>query len=165
MNKLILTVLSGALFLFLGCFSQVSVSSVDIARYGMYNEVEIVAERDSSGDEALITDKLKEIKQQILKVTDEVEPAIGSMFGVEFIINGKPIGAEAELEIVHVHPEMTNEKGEKFSSQSYKVTKKIGELYHSLYMFENDYELVKGNWTIQIFYNGKKKAEKVFVLK
>lgn len=165
MNKLILTVLPCALFLFLGCFSQVSVSSVDIVRYGLYNEVEIVAERDSSGDEALITDKLKEIKQQILKITDELEPEKGVMFGVEFIINGKPLGAEAELEIVHVHPEMTNEKGEKFSSQRYKVIKKIGEVYHSLYMFESDYELVKGNWTIQIYYNGKKKAEKVFSLK
>ena len=136
---------------FLSCNKDnASVTSIDIIRYGLYEQVEVVSFREATNDETLITQNFVEIKQKIKTITDEITPEIGTMFGVEFVIRGKPVGAEVEVEVFHKHPNMTGDDGQVFSVQNYKVIKKIEEENNSLYIFESDYELVKGEWKIHI---------------
>ena len=106
---------------------------------------------------------LKEIV--LLKQTDTIDGSIGTKFGVKYFVKGLPKGANVPLSVRLLHPITTNPDTQQTSMIEEWIAKaKISSANYSGWIFEYKWEIVQGEWTILISYNGKKLAEKKFTV-
>jgi len=95
--------------------------------------------------------------------TTRVPARKGLEFGFEYVIKGQPAGDTVEVTNKYLHPPVTNPQTKKsFTSQTTSAKQKIGKTAYVGYKFEQDWEAVPGGWTVQVFCQGKKIAEKSF---
>lgn len=104
---------------------------------------------------------------KIIKETNKI-PAIKDLaFGFQYIVHGKPLSEKVKLKSLIIFPESglmnpkTGEAGYKYEGIIYA---KIGKIKRFGYVFREEWLMVPGNWTFQIWYEGKKLAEKTFTV-
>ena len=103
--------------------------------------------------------------EKVKKETEQIQAKIGTRFGMRFRIDGEPNKKTITVEYAGIHPQLTNPKtGKTFSSYKYQKKVKIGETRYMGYKFDHDWELVPGNWTLQVLYQGEVMVEKEFVV-
>lgn len=99
---------------------------------------------------------------KLLEQTDKIPGKIGQEFGIEYILRSG-ITTDILIEQVWIFPgTITDDQGKKFKELRYSVSKPTNERTYSVYTLEKDFEVVKGTWTYQMFYKGKKIYERKF---
>ena len=139
-----------------------SVRAVKILDYGIY-QAKILekkyAEKTATGDWNVIQ------TAGIVKRTTDIPGSVGTRFGILYVVEGEPHGKMVELQKITIHPGLKNPKKKEMVYRSdYTIEAEIGISRHSGYGFDHEWEVVAGNWTIQLWYKGKKLAEKTFVV-
>jgi hypothetical protein len=136
------------------------VQSISIGRYGIYQ-----AEPRKDG-EVKVAVSYKTISENIVFVlqTDKIAATVGTRFGFEYVIQGSPAGDKVDIRVKYLHPAMTNPvSGKKYESQDIVTAQRtIGSPELIGYVFDEAWEIVPGEWTIQLFDGDKKLAEKTF---
>lgn len=98
----------------------------------------------------------------LIQQTDRVPGKIGQKFGIEYKIKSN-ITRDILVEQVWIFPKpITDEKGKEFKELRYKMEKSTNDKTFSTYVMEKDYEVVKGEWTYQMFCDGDKIYERKF---
>ena len=101
---------------------------------------------------------------QITKVTDSVPVKIKENFGVVYIVKAKDT-VDINIDIEWIYPEkIKNEKGEKYKSIRYTTKRPTNIPSASSYSLDAQYEMVKGNWIMNIYIEDKKVYTKTFLL-
>jgi hypothetical protein len=100
-----------------------------------------------------------------LEKTSTVPARIGVEFGLEYKIVGEPTGVEVTLDFVNTYPGagLADPKSSTPLRESrFQKVKPIGKVVYFGYGFENDWELVPGTWTFEIWFQGRKLAVEQF---
>lgn len=100
-----------------------------------------------------------------IETTEEVPARIGVEFGLEYQIAGEPEGADVTLEFLVTYSDAgiaDSESPMPLRETRYELPKPIGEPVYLGYGFENDWELVPGRWTFEIWHDGRQLAEEHF---
>jgi hypothetical protein len=100
-----------------------------------------------------------------IEATTQIEARLGLEFGFRYTIVGEPAGGEATLDFVILYPDPgIRDPGEPspLRESRYSRAKKVGETIYLGYGFENDWEIVPGAWTFQIWQGSRKLAEQSF---
>jgi len=135
-----------------------------VLQYGLYELVRggsVVDSKVTSTGKAVSKPVIQKIKQ-----TERVALKKDAYFAYQYRLShlavDKPM---VNLTRVLKHPEMTLPDGKKISRSEYtvKVPVKQGEVFaFDGYAFNEDYEMVEGDWIFQIWYQGNKLIEKKF---
>ena len=92
----------------------------------------------------------------ILKVTDSIQIIPKANFGVVYMVKAKDT-VDIEVVIEWIYPEtVTNEKGARFKSIKYSTTRPTNIPSASSYSLDAPYEMLKGNWEMNIYLEKKK---------
>ncbi len=103
----------------------------------------------------------------LVEATDAIPARIGTEFGVEYRPTGVPDGTEATLSFVFVYPSpgiADPASAKPILSDRFERKKKIGAVNYLGYGFENDWELVPGTWTMEIWSGDQKLASENFTV-
>ncbi|CAD0006396.1 DUF3859 domain-containing protein [Flavobacterium salmonis] len=101
---------------------------------------------------------------EIIKKTDSIEAVKKANFGVVYMVTAKDT-VDINIDIEWIYPEkITNDKGEKFKSIRYTTKRPTNIPSASSYSLDEPYELIKGNWQMNIFIENKRVYSKTFVL-
>jgi hypothetical protein len=94
-------------------------------------------------------------------------PVRGATFGVTYLIKGVPDGEMSGFEMRALHPPMTGPSG-KTTTESRVDTQVFGEqgvaVNDIIYVLAEPFEVLPGNWTLQLLYKGKTVVSRQFVL-
>ena len=91
----------------------------------------------------------------------------GVQFGFEYRLVGQPQDATVSLKSVTLFPGtglVNPDTGQAAMRSENVIAKNIGPLYLTGYKFEKDWELVPGQWVMQIWYGDQDVAEEVFTV-
>ena len=98
----------------------------------------------------------------------EVAGQVGTQFGIEFRIDGHPIGDDVTLHLVLNFPPQgirNPNTGDMMHTANIAFPNlKIGALCLLGYGFDNAWEIVPGVWTAQIWYQDRMLAERTFTV-
>ncbi len=137
------------------------VTSIDITEYGVYKAEIVKSETSPKAVGALHT----LASATLIEQTEKIPAKPGIRFGFRYTINGYPNGEKVDIMLRMVSPVLKRPKDNKeFSVQEFVVQNKtIGDNTYCDYTFgEATWQMVSGEWRIQILYKGKKLAEKTF---
>lgn len=141
-----------------------SIRRVELVSYGLYTHGPVKFQRHANPHEPLIDGIYSEADVSHIQTTDSIPVRSNALFGVEYRVVGTPPDGSVEIEVVHVHPEMSLPCQKPFSTQNYSMRKKIGEVHHALYKLVLPSEMVYGPWQILIKAGDKVYLEKTFTL-
>jgi hypothetical protein len=100
----------------------------------------------------------------IIKVTDSIQVLPKANFGVVYMVKAKDT-VDINVVIEWIFPEkMINEKGEKFKSIKYSTKRPTNIPSASSYSLDAPYEMIKGNWEMNIYIEKKKVYSHTFLL-
>ena len=161
MSKLLVTLLvSLVLFSSPMMVKAAEIEGGEVLKFGIF-KTELI--RTEAVSEAAGGTKGVVKNQKLVEATTRIPALKGLEFGFEYVIRGQPAGDTVEVTHRYLHPSMTNPQTKKFfGSQTTRGKQKIGRTAYVGYEFEDDWEAVPGEWTIQVFCQGKKIAEKSF---
>lgn len=137
----------------------------EITRYGIYQRGDEL-ERYLAPETAAGFRTIDEIK--FLKETSTIEPSRNLGIGFNYKVTSFNDEDFLLLEVVGFHPQITNNKDETFSTQSYKKTVKlINREYENIliFWFVEDYEMVKGDWRFEIKHKDNVLISKSFTVR
>jgi len=143
---------------------DIRVDRVDVLGEGIY-EITIGEETpnpDLPGDTIATVQGSK-----LIEATSTVQARLGLEFGYEYVVVGEPDGADVSLDAVYRFPSpglKDPESAEPTLESRVARKKKIGEPTYIGYGFDNDWEIVPGTWTFEIWYEGRKLAGKSFTV-
>ncbi len=101
---------------------------------------------------------------KLLEQTDTIPAKIGQEFGVHYILKSDVTKSITIEQIWNFPKAIINKEGKVFTQLRYEVNKTTNSRTYSTYILEKDYEIVKGEWTYQMRYAGKKLYERKFIL-
>jgi len=104
---------------------------------------------------------------RVLKKTTHISAEKGLKFGIKYLVKGYPIGNRAKIDFVVLYPEpgLTNPDTGKTDRQGMvSMVKVIGRITTTGYLFKQKWEMVPGKWIFQIWHNGRKLSEKIFMV-
>jgi hypothetical protein len=130
-------------------------------KYGICETEEWYSEKQKNAP----TGKLDFTKNfKLIKKTTNIPAKIGQTFGIEYVIKS-PLNTDIIVEQVWIYPStISNEKGIEFKELRYNVEKTTNDTTFSVFEIEKEFELVKGEWVYQMFYENEKLYEKKFYL-
>ncbi|OUR85376.1 hypothetical protein A9Q77_00710 [Marinomonas sp. 42_23_T18] len=142
---------------------QVSQLDVAVVDYGIY---ELVSIREVDNETAIAGSSLVTKSQKLTEKTAVVVADAGITFGVSFKVTGIPPKRALMLREVMIFPEMTDPDSQMTQSY-YEVTEEYrnNDVAFEGFTFEYDWEMVKGDWTYQLYYQDTLLAEQVFDVK
>lgn len=104
---------------------------------------------------------------KVIKKTDKIFGSVGNKFGIFYVAEGEPEleGKEIKLSVKVSHPALKNpKKGEPIYCDEWVSSTIVNARHYDGWMFEYEWETVPGKWIFEIFYEGKKLAEKTFTV-
>jgi len=100
----------------------------------------------------------------ITKTTDSVHTELKANFGVEYMLVSKDT-VDIEVVIEWIFPEkIKNDEGKKFKSLKYSTQRPTNIPTASSYSLDKNFELVKGEWKMNIYVKEKLLYSKTFIL-
>lgn len=101
---------------------------------------------------------------EIINKTDSIKVLPKANFGVVYMVQAKDT-ADIEVVIEWIYPQkITNEKGEKFKSIKYTTIRPTNIPSASSYSLDEPYEMVTGEWKMNIYIENKRVCSRTFVL-
>jgi hypothetical protein len=150
-------------FVFLGLLCSINAVAVEgyqisVVDYGIY-EASFVKYGNAPDTDVGKIEKVS--TKQLLRLTDRIPGKKGTKFGIRYILDGAQQGKDVEVLVKVMHSGTVNEQPTTIINE-WSTTKKIGEIAFDGWKFNTDSKLVHGNWTIQLYHEGMKLAEKSF---
>ena len=143
----------------------VKVERIEISRPGTYH-IEV---RGAVPDQAISTGNRVEAKAyKNLKVGTQVELRKGTIIGAEVLIVGAPRRGKVPLKVVWRYPEpgLTSPQTKATATaDEYSDTQLIGEKFPVFWGLTQDWQLVPGTWTLELWHGDNKLATQQFELK
>ena len=140
------------------------VDHVDIVDKGVY----VVTTGDQTPNASTPTGSIAAVTvAKNVQDTTTIHGQLGSEFGLRYVVVGAPAGADVPLDIVITYPMpgLADPSAAKPILESrFTRVKKIGETDYLGYGFENDWEIVPGTWTFEIWFGGRKLASQAFTV-
>jgi hypothetical protein len=136
---------------------------VEITQFGVY-EYKVTNTEDLGGTAA---GTLKSVDYKFVSKTTSITARRGVGFGIEYRLLGEPKGAKVPLRSVTIFPAgglRSPKTGQTFDRNEYIEDKEIGALLLKGYTLDDDWEVVPGTWTFQVWFGDKLLAEKSFTL-
>jgi len=100
----------------------------------------------------------------IIKVTDSIQVEKNANFGVVYMIKAQDT-VDIAVDIEWIFPKkIKNDKGEKYKSIRYSTRRPTNIISASSYNLDQPYELVKGDWTMNIYLGNKLVNSRTFIL-
>ena len=145
-----------------GASFSAEIYGASIVDYGIYAKKDVETRKAGYGTYAATT------PERLIQHTDSIPAIIGTTFGYRYTINGAPKGGHVDLtvKIIIPQPGLTNPKtGKTFHELaiSYKNLK-IGSMHHELVTFEEEWDLIPGQWHIQVWHEGTRLIDKAFTV-
>jgi Domain of unknown function (DUF3859) len=140
------------------------VDRIEIVEWGIFRhdrEAEIAAPHTPTGSRNVV----KNVRLQ--QATTTIPALTGMQFGFRFKVVGSPRGARVDLKFVSRFPGrgLTNPvNGKTFSISEFQSDAIVGETTYRGYSFDHDWEVEPGAWTLEVWHQGRKLAEKVFLV-
>jgi hypothetical protein len=101
---------------------------------------------------------------EIINVTDSIQVQPKANFGVVYQVDAKDT-VDIPVIIEWIYPqEVTNANGQKFKSIKYTTTRPTNTPSASSYSLDESYEMVKGNWQVNIYVEKKRVLSRSFIL-
>lgn len=101
---------------------------------------------------------------KIISVTDSIQAQPKANFGSVYIINAKE-SVDIDVVIEWIYPkEVTNAKGKKFKSFTYGTKRPTNTVTASSYSLDEPYELVKGNWQLNVYIEKQQVLGRTFIV-
>ena len=153
-----------ALFSSAAFAEDVRVDRIEVVGKGIY-EVQtgaVTKDPNAPTGEVKAPDTFKNID-----ATSTIPARVGVEFGLEYRVVGAPDGAEVSLQFANTYPApglADPASAKPILSDKFERTKKIGEVNYLGYGFENDWELVPGTWTMEIWSGDKNLAGESFTV-
>jgi len=148
-----------------GAYAQTpQIDRIDVVEYGIYTtttENKVSAPGTASGTRAIVTD----IRHAA--TTRTVSAQKGVDFGFRYTVVGAPAGAVVPIRFVTIFPApgLRNPDTQQLKARSeYDFNVAIGQTSFKSYGLDNDWKVVPGIWTMQIWYQGRKLAEQSFTV-
>jgi hypothetical protein len=148
-----------------GAYAQsAQVDSVNVLEYGIYTSSDVgtkAAPGTATGQEIDATNL------HLVTATRTVPARQGVEFGFQYTVVGPATGTNVSLHFVTIFPApgLTNPATQQLMAQSeYDDTATIGTPTYKGYQLTNAWEVAPGQWTMQVWYNGRKLAEQTFIL-
>lgn len=99
----------------------------------------------------------------LLEQTSDIRARRGTSFGLRVRLSGKPSGAAVSIKAKCLHPKFTDPAtGRSSEVEEWPGTGLIGRSVYVGYTFDNEWELVPGQWTIEVSFGSTFKVEKTF---
>jgi hypothetical protein len=139
------------------------IDGADITQFGVY-EYKVTNTQELGGTAA---GTLKTVDYKFVSKTTSFPARRGVGFGFEYRVRGAPKDAKVPLRSVTIFPDggVRNPKtGETVLRNEYVEEKAIGALLLKGYTLDDDWEVVPGTWTFQVWFGDQLLAEKIFTL-
>ncbi len=160
------------IFLIVGLFyfsatvsaKETQIHGIDILEYGIYttNKTKTTEVPNLPGEKGRL---IKEVTFAV--ETDRIDAFIGTHFGFRFVIKGEPKGKKVDIKFVTIFPASglrDSKRGKIFYKSEYVNSLEIGKKWLKGYGFDEEWELVPGKWTFQLWHEDRKLAEKTFTV-
>jgi hypothetical protein len=138
------------------------IDGADITQFGVY-EYKVTGTQELGGTAA---GTLKSVDYTFVSKTTSIPARRGVGFGIEYRVRGAPKDAKVPLRSVTIFPAggLRNPKGETVLRNEYIEEKAIGALLLKGYTLDDDWEVVPGTWTFQVWFGDQMLAEKIFTV-
>jgi hypothetical protein len=140
------------------------IDRVEIVEWGIFRsdlQGTLAAPGTATGTENLVANV------RLQQVTTTVPALVGTEFGLNFKVVGSPPGVGVRLKHVVRFPKqgLTNPANDKtFSMSEFHSVAIVGQTTYRGYSFDQDWEVETGPWTMEIWHEGRKLAEKQFMV-
>ena len=99
----------------------------------------------------------------LLEQTSDIHARRGTSFGLRVSFSGSPSGARVPIRAKCLHPKFTDPAtGRSSEVEEWPGTGVMGRSGYVGYTFDNDWELVPGQWTIEVSVGSTFRVEKTF---
>ncbi len=144
------------------CNSQVNGPRVELLEFGTFRKI---ASLDDLSDSGTISQKRHSVaKVELIKRTTEIPARIGTSFGFRVKFFGEP-GEGIVCTAKCLHPKLADpSSGRSREVQQWDTSGMVGSDEYIGYTLDHDWELVPGQWTIQVFVGSRLMIEKTFTL-
>lgn len=156
------TLIAVALLLLPLVAAAAEVTGARILDFGVYTN-KSVDKTTLSGSETGTRNTFTKDDIKFVEKTDKIPARLGVCFGIKYVIDGKPAGSDIAIKKIILHPAIKKDN-KTYTSSEVDLTRTIGAESVSGYAFGFDYLLVPGDWTIQLYCEGKKILEKTFTV-
>jgi hypothetical protein len=144
--------------------ADVTVDRIDVVDAGIYAVETGAATPDPDAPGETI---VAPVTATLVEATTAIPGRLGLEFGFRYIVVGTPAGAEVPLDFVITYPPpglADPADAEPLRESRFTRGKKIGETLYLGYAFENEWEIVPGEWTMEIWQGGEKRASRTFAV-
>jgi hypothetical protein len=161
LKQIVRTILVVVLLLTASRFVHAEVLDVQLVQFGTFRKTVAQGEIEAPGS---VQGKAHAVQDAVLdEQGSEVRVSQGTSFGILVKFIGEPEGAIVPCTAKLLHPKFTDpESGRASEVEEWPCFGTIGRDGYIGYTFDNDWELVPGQWTLQLFVGSKKKIEKTF---
>ncbi len=145
--------------------ADLRVERIDVVDAGIYT---VAIDEETADPNAPGGTIAAPITATLVEATATVPARLGLEFGLRYVIVGEPVGAEVPLDFVIIYPPpglIDPAEPEPLRESRYTRPKKIGETVYLGYGFENDWEMVPGVWTFEIWHGDAKLASLSFAVR
>lgn len=139
---------------------------VSIVEFGEYEETSLTGKQDAKNTtlgSVNVIDPAKDptLKKKALYIKGEM----GKKFGIKFRVENASPGEIVPVTIRVVHP-LIKKPGSTSASaiESWEMEGTAFVPRYTGWSFDESWEIVRGEWFIQVFHKGKRKAEQRFVI-
>ena len=103
------------------------------------------------------------IASPLIQSTATIKAVLGTTFGISVKLLGEPNGAIVSSHFRCIHPKLTDSaSGRSSKTDDWRSPIPIGTPRYVSRTFDHQWELVPGEWTIQVLSDGKVVTEKTF---
>ena len=135
---------------------------IEIVAHGVFGELETEGRVQASGSSSGSVGAVAATEHAAPReVTDRVTAEPGVRFGFTFVAKNLGTFDSVPIEVRVTHPPLTLPDGRVQSVDSWPADAQ-GIPRFTGWLFEHDYELVPGDWTLAVLHDGKVAAEKTF---
>ncbi len=142
---------------------SIEVDRIRIFEYGIYSG-RTESSRPQDGTATGTINTVVDLK--LVTQTERIPARVGTRFGFGYEVAGRPRDATARMTFITRFPPqgVVNAKGTMYFQNEFEASVPVGVETTRTYTFDEPWELVTGEWTLEIHYRGRKLAEKRFLV-
>ena len=136
------------------------VDRIEFTEYGIYTVDRVIQEKDAAGINKAAASNVRHA------ATLRTVPAqIGATFGFRYKLAGTPNGTPVNLREIVIFPPtglVPKESSSPIVQDEFTLQSQIGQINYVAYTLEDSFELVTGEWTIEIWYGDQRLGKQSF---
>jgi hypothetical protein len=141
--------------------STAHVDEVEIIEAGLF----AVGPTEQIDDQGVISGRRRLVdNSKLIESTNVISGRLGSTFGFRYKLVGEPSGAVVALKVITKFPaKLRNPKtGDEKTDDEYVINRTIGDVHFRGYGFDNEWEIIPGKWSFELWLDDRKLTEQTF---